>query len=344
MCFPLIVLLAGAQLPANLLSAADAALVDSSWTISAEDMAFVQDVRARYRAMIPTAGEPDPVSEVRNLSIPATKPERAIAARLYIPKDHQPGEALPLILFFHGGGYVSGDFDTHDVIVRALANRTSSLVLSIDWRLAPEHPFPAGVEDAYASLAWAAAHSAELGADANRIVAAGDSAGGNLAAALALATRDRKSPRMAALVLFYPHTGGPLNSPSWTQYGTSRFPNVEYSKRLFAFYSPQDGGRMLNPLASPFLADLHGLPPTLVITAEFDPLKDDGRAFAEKLRAAGGIAQHTEYPGATHGFVQFFKDKSHQPQGEQALGETSTFLRRALRSTDNYIVPPTLDH
>lgn len=164
--------------------------------------AFAEELRANYRSMIAMAGKPDPVSTVRDIHIFADSPQRMLRARVYSPLSGTEAVALPIVLFMHGDGFVSGDLDTHDVMIRALANRSECLVVSLDYRLAPEAPFPAGLEDTYAALQWLVVHAHEIGGDPQRIVVSGDSAGGNLAAAVCLMARECGGPRITAQVLF----------------------------------------------------------------------------------------------------------------------------------------------
>lgn len=299
-------------------------------TQHAEDLALAQQMRVDYRAMIPDAGTPDPVAEVRDITIQAQNPARTIPARLYVPTGANTGDLLPVVLFLHGGGFVSGDLETHDVLIRGLANRSGALVLSLDWRLAPEHPFPAGLDDAYAALEWLASNGAEIGADGNRVAIAGDSAGGSLSAALTIAARERGGPAIAAQLLLYPNAGNAMDTASWAELGNQYFPTFDVMTRVLRLYVPEGGEQVRNPLVSPLQADLHGLPTALVITGELDPLRDEGEAYAEKLSASGVATKSTRYPGVEHGFVQFYKAEANVVQGDAAVNEAADFLRSAL--------------
>ncbi|MGX1811692.1 alpha/beta hydrolase [Nocardia sp. NPDC055321] len=289
-----------------------------------ELMNFVRGMRESYWTRIPDAGEPDPVAESRRMAIPAGEPDRCITVRTYRPRgDDSP--ALPVMVFAHGGGFVSGDLDTHDVLCRALANRAAMLVISVDWRLAPEHRFPAGLDDVIAVMDWVSAHGTELRADTTRTVLCGDSAGGTLVAAAAAIARDRGGPPLTAQVLFYPSLSNTMDTPSWTQFGEVGFPTREVHGTCLRAYLPA-GTTVDDPRVSPARAQLTGLPPTLILVGEFDPLRDETLAYALALTAAGVPATHRVYPAAEHGFIQFFKDTATHPRGEDALTDTVEFL------------------
>jgi len=291
---------------------------------------FVQGMRAEYRATVPMAGAPDPVRRVETIEIPAGNPARSIALRLYAPLGADGDTALPMVLFAHGGGFVSGDFDTHDVLARAIANRAQALVLAVDYRLAPEAPFPAGLQDVYAALQWAQENAARIGGDPARIAISGDSAGGNLAAAAALMARDLQGPHIAAQWLMYPMLSTSLDSDSWQRYGAQYFPTREVATSVLSAYAGQDD--MHHPLVTPLLAQHAGLPPALVQVGSLDPLLDEGVAYARKLQRSGVAAQSIVYEGQTHGFMQFFKDKQQNALGERALDEGIAFLQSVFQS------------
>lgn len=256
------------------------------------------DARAQFIADRKAAEAPAPQMPTRDLQIPG--PGGPLAARLYTP----PGLAArdnPILIFFHGGGWFFGNLDTHDPLCRMLAAHTPCLVLSIDYRLAPENPFPAAVDDAYAALEWTAAHAAELGADAARIAVGGDSAGGNLAAVVSIMARDRKGPHVAQQVLFYPVTDLTGRHESHRLFGKG------YLLDGMPFFTttylgPQGDAR--DPLASPLLAeDLSRLPRAYILTAGYDPLRDEGQDFARALTAAGVAVKAVCAEDMTHGFL-----------------------------------------
>jgi acetyl esterase len=240
-----------------------------------------------------------PIDSIQDRSIPG--PAGDLAVRIY----RQSGaEDLPLLLFFHGGGFVLGNLDTHDEMARDLTAGCACVTVSVAYRLAPEHPYPAATDDCFAALAWAAANARELGADPQRIVVIGDSAGGNLAAVTALRARDAGGPEIAAQVLIYPTadlTAPMLPAPDGNFYilspATRKFFNESYLS---------DPAQAELPLVSPLKArDLSALPPTLLVTAEYDPLCAQGEALAARYGEAGVAVTHTRYDGAIHGFATF---------------------------------------
>ncbi|WP_052469382.1 alpha/beta hydrolase [Pseudomonas massiliensis] len=290
-------------------------------------LAYARQGRASYRGMIPRAGTPEPVAEVRELSIPAGQPERRIPARLYVPAAAERSNAGPMVLFFHGGGFLCGDLDTHEAMLCALANRSGAPVLSLDYRLAPESPFPAGLEDCHAALCWLAEHAADLGADPARLFLCGDSAGGNLAAAVCLLARQRGGPQAAGQVLFYANLDGSCDTPSWAELGNRYFPTRAAMELTLRCYLPGPVEDRLQPLAAPLRAELSGLPAALVITAQLDPLRDEGQAYVRRLMQAGVFARHVECPGMEHGFVQFYQELHNLEQGQRALSEAARFIQ-----------------
>jgi acetyl esterase len=226
-----------------------------------------------------------------------------LRVRIYRPYGSTRSEALPGIVYFHGGGWVYGDLDTHDIPCRSLANHTRSAVLSVDYRLAPEHKFPAAFEDAVAAVRWAALESAALGIDCNRMVVAGDSAGGNLAAAAALALRGDPGVKLAMQLLIYPALDHRLETASHAAFAKGYL--LERDGMLwFREQYLRDAADIVDWRASPLLAeDLRGLPPTYIITAGFDPLRDEGAAYAERLAAADANVTHECFEGLVHGFI-----------------------------------------
>lgn len=294
---------------------------------------FAQERRAGYRDMIPLAGAPDAVAEVRSVEIPAAGPERKIPARLYVPQGADGVKPLPIVMFVHGGGYISGDLDTHDVMVRAIANGTKALVLAVDYRLAPEHPFPAGLEDVYASLQWVTTHAGEIGADADHIAICGDSAGANLAAAATLLSRDRGGPKIAAQWLMYATLSNKMDTKSWKQLGEAHFPTRPIMLRFIESYLPAGLDRNA-PFAAPLSADHRNLPPALLQVGELDPLLDESIDYAQALRKSGVEATAVVYKGVGHGFIQYYKSQERNPKGEgaEALQAGTAFLRQQLRA------------
>ena len=212
----------------------------------------------------------------------------------------------PVIVYYHGGGWVVGNIETHDNVTRYLAKACGGIVISVGYRLAPENPFPAAVDDAYAALQWVSENAESLGGDPSRITVAGDSAGGNLSAAVSLRSRDRNGPKISCQVLIYPVTNlSALDTGSYNNFGTGFFLTKEGMEWFRSQYLPKPEDRA-DPYASPLLAPDHSnLPPAVVITAQFDPLRDEGEAYAEKLRQAGVPVEVARYDGIIHGFVSF---------------------------------------
>jgi acetyl esterase len=265
---------------------------------------------------------PPAMSEVRSIRVAGGA--GPLTARLYVPAE-AAGGAGRLTVYFHGGGWVLGDLDTHDSVCRALARSSGASVLSVDYRLAPEHPFPAGVEDALASYRDAVARAPELGADARRIAVAGDSAGGHLAAVTAqLAAGDVHPP--AFQLLIYPVTDCAEVAHSRREFGQGFLLTSEnmdwYEENFIGAHDRRD------PRISPLHADdLAGLAPALVVTAGFDPLRDEGEAYARRLQTAGVATMLRRHPGYVHGFTHIMVGGSGP---REALAEMGGVLRGAL--------------
>lgn len=277
------------------------------------------------------AGPADPVADVRSILVPSGDAGRGVPARLYVPAAAEPS-GLPIVIFAHGGGFNSGSLDTHDVLTRAIAIGTGALVLAVDYRLAPEHPYPAGLEDLYTALRWVAENASDIGADANRIAVAGDSAGGNLVAALAMLARDRGGPALSAQWLMYATLSNRMDTESWKQLGDTHFPTRHVNSIVIASYVP-DGLSPYDPGVAPLWGDHNDLPQTLLQVGDLDPLHDENIAYAQALQEAGSRAEVIVYPGNPHGFLQFFKNKQSSPDGERALEDGVRFLRTSFDRT-----------
>ena len=249
-----------------------------------------------------------------------------IPARVYWPAGHDDSQPLPVIAYFHGGGFVVGSVDIFDALTRSLANATGAIVVSVDYRLAPAHPYPAAVDDCYAATRWVAENAASLGGDPHRIAVAGDSAGGNLSAAVALKARDAGTPALAAQIMYYPAvdlTDTPYDSKrDFTDgYGLSSASSQLFERAYVADSDPAQP--YLSPVRAP---NLDHLPPALVITGGFDPLTGSAQAYTQRLRDAGIPVTAVHYPDIIHGFmsVKLFS------QRQQALTATADFLRNTF--------------
>lgn len=233
-------------------------------------------------------------------------PDGEIPVRLYDPREDDT--ETPVIVYFHGGGFVVGSLDTHDGPCRKLAAETGYPVVSVDYRLAPENPFPAGLHDSYAALEWVSDAAEEIGVDAEQVVVAGDSAGGNFAAAVSLLSRDWNGPDIAGQVLVYPVTGDPRETVAYDENAEGYFLTSETMEWFHDQYM-DDRIHEGNVYAFPRrCADLSGLPPATIVTAGFDPLRDDGAAYASRLEDAGVDVTHHNYEGMIHGFFNMIAD------------------------------------
>jgi acetyl esterase len=248
-----------------------------------------------------------PVAEVRELSAPGES-GIAIPMRLYRGAAMACGGGkLPALVYFHGGGWVIGDLDTHDSLCRRLANAARCVVVSVDYRLAPEHKFPAAVEDCFAATAWVASEAEALGVDSERLAVGGDSAGGNLAAVVSLLTRDRGAPRLCYQALLYPAVDGGMTHPSHDRFAEGYLLTRPTIRWFYGQYlrSPAD---VADWRASPLRAsDLSGVPPALVLTAGNDVLCDEGEAYARRLQQHGVAVRLRHFPDQIHGFLTMGK-------------------------------------
>ena len=269
---------------------------------------------------------PPEIGGVKNVS--AQGPHGPIPLRVYRPAGVADATRLPAYLFFHGGGWVIGDINTHDVLCRQLTAASGASVVSVDYRLAPEHQFPAAADDSWAATTWVVAHAAELGLDASRLAVGGDSAGGNLAAVVALMARDAGGPAIALQTLIYPVTDVMRETRSYADFADGYLLTRDSMRWFVAHYLPsseQARDWRASPLRAPSLA---GLPPALIITAGFDPLRDEGEMFAGRLRDAGNMVDYVCYGGMIHGFIGMGKLLD---TAERAIAHIGGSLRQAFR-------------
>jgi acetyl esterase len=252
--------------------------------------------RAVIRSRYVPAAQPEPVAEVGDQTIPG--PGGDIPVRIYRPD----GSDLPVLVYAHGGGFVFCDLDSHDGLCRHIANSIPAVVVSVGYRLAPEHRWPAAADDFYAATRWTVDNAASLGGDPGRVAVGGDSAGGNLAAVTALMARDRGGPALAAQLLFYPVLAADFDNGSYRLFGRGYYNPKPAMQWYWDQYVPTKADRA-HPYATPLNAELHDLPPTMLVIAGHDPLRDEALAYAAELEAAGVSVVRAQFDGAIHGFM-----------------------------------------
>ncbi|MBN1908332.1 MAG: alpha/beta hydrolase [Pirellulales bacterium] len=284
--------------------------------------ASIEESRARVRRETTEMGPPETVRSIENRQVAG--PHGPVPVRIYTPIGPAPRGAL---VYYHGGGWVIGDLDSHEAICCRLANAAGCLVVSVDYRLAPEHKYPVAVDDAFAATAWVFDQAASLGIEPNRVAVGGDSAGGNLSAAVTLMARDRAAFQPALQVLIYPVTDYNLDTPSYPENAEGYLLTREGMRWCWQQYlaREEDGAE---PYASPLrAADFQGLPPALILTAEYDPLRNEGEAYAQRLADAGVPVTLTRYDGMIHAF---FRRGNDLDQANTAIKQVADALRRAL--------------
>lgn len=261
-----------------------------------------------------------PFSNIKDISIDTAYTK--VPIRIYMP---EAGSKLPIIVYSHGGFWCGGNLETHDNVCRKLAKNTKAIVVSVGYHLAPENPFPAGLNDVYNVVQWTYKNAEQINGDANRIAVAGDSAGGNLTAAVSQMTRDKGGAPITCEVLIYPSTNiYKLNSKSWSYLSSDLNISKEDMEKYISLYVPKKEDRR-SPYASPLLAkNFSGLPHTLMIIAEIDPLRDEGKAYAEKLKKAGNNVIVTIYNGCPHGFITMDRISN---ESDKAINEISLYLQ-----------------
>jgi acetyl esterase len=283
----------------------------------------VASARAATGAMFVHPSPPDVAVEDR--TVPGLDGAPDVPIRVYRPRSLSAPAGV--LVYFHGGGFIAGSVESHDGTVRELAEGAGCVAVSVEYRLAPEHPYPAPLDDCIAALRWVAAHAAEIGGDPTRLAIGGDSAGGNLAAAVALRNRDEGGPALALQLLVYPVIDVACSTPSMTSNGTGYMLTADSMRWMWSTYLGGED-RSSDPYACPAAAaDLRGLPPAYVVTAEFDPLRDEGEAYAAALRAAGVPTEQVRYDGQIHGFFSMY---ALAPQSKVATEAAGAALRAAL--------------
>jgi acetyl esterase len=280
-----------------------------------------EQARQGWRAQIALLGEPEPIAGVEDRQI--TTPVGTTSVRVFTPAGAGP---FPVLVYFHGGGFVLGDLDTHDGLCRSLANGAGCVVVSVDYPLAPECKFPAAPDACYAATAWVREHAASIGADPARIAVGGDSAGGNLAAVVTRMARERGGPALVFQLLIYPDVDFRRTNTSIRAYA-GKYGNISRDgQRWFMDNYLPNGQDKLDPRVSPLLApDLAGLPPALIITAEFDALRDEGEEYGQRLKEAGVPVTVSRYPGMIHEFVRHPFDDSRKARHEAAAALQRAF-------------------
>ena len=288
----------------------------------------VAEARAVYRDRRGfTQPAPPAVAKIQDLQ--ASGPHGAIPLRLVRPAGSDDAAVLPVLVYYHGGGWVIGDLDTHDTLCRELANGAGCAVVAVDYRMGPEHRFPAAVDDCAAATRWVHAHATELHLDPTRIAVGGDSAGGNLAAVVAIDARDRGDLPLAFQLLIYPVTDQHRGTPSHAENGQGYLLTTD-TMNYFAGHYLQDPAHYDDWRASPLRReDLGRLPPALVLTAGYDPLRDEGKAYAERLTGAGNAASYVCFDREIHGFILMGKVLD---EANTAVALCAAELRRAFQA------------
>lgn len=288
--------------------------VPQFWSLSPDG------ARQFAKEMFPDPEQPEPVGDTMELSIT----DDAVPIRVYIPEGEGP---YPTLLYYHGGGWVIGDLDTHDETCRVICNNTDCMVVSVDYRLSPEHKFPTPLEDCYAALEWIVQNAETMQVDTDSVMVGGDSAGGNLAAAVALRARDDDGPSIARQVLIYPVTNHDFDTPSYEENGEGGMISEQDMRWFWDHYLENEiDGK--HPYASPMQAQsLDGLPPATVVTCGLDPLRDEGAAYAQRLRDAGVSVQHHNYEDCIHGIAQMLTGPMDLTRARELLDDVGADIR-----------------
>lgn len=284
----------------------------------------LEAARNYYRQIAPLAGEPEPVHLIEDHLIETSA--HRIPIRIYNPSGDSD---LPAVIFFHGGWFFAGDLETHDRPLRALTNAAGCIVVAVDYRLAPEHPFPAAIDDGYAVLQWVANKGAEVGIDCNRLIIAGDSAGGTIATVLARKVAENNGLHILLQVLMYPVTDPTLQTESWQEFAKGPVITLKTALEAWQMYVPNILERQNADAAPIFAENLVGSANALIIIAEFDPLRDEGIAYAARLEQAGVKVKTSIYKEMPHGFFQM---AGYIDDGKQAIAEVAKAIKDALRN------------
>jgi acetyl esterase len=280
------------------------------------------EARALFRSRFVPPAQPEAIAEIADRSVDGQG--GPIPVRVYRP--HATGP-LPIVVYAHGGGFVFCDLDSHDELCRSIANLIPAVVVSVDYRLAPENCWPAAAEDVYAVTRWASDNAATLGGEAQRLAVGGDSAGGNLTAVTAIMARDRGGPALAGQLLLYPVIAADFDTESYRQFGRGYYNPKPALQWYWDCYVPSPDDRA-HPYAEPLRADLHGLPPAILVIAGHDPLRDEGLAFGAALEQAAVPTVHLRYEGGIHGFMTMrMLDLAHRAR-KQASAALADLLQR----------------
>jgi acetyl esterase len=285
----------------------------------------IEAARISYRQLVPLAGEPEPVHSIEDHLIATS--DHQIPIRIYNPSG---SSHLPAVIFFHGGWFLAGDLETHDRPLRALTNAADCIVVAVDYRLAPEHPFPAAIDDGYAILQWVAGKGAEFGIDSNRLIIAGDSAGGTIATVLARKVAGNNGLRILLQVLLYPVTDPSLQTGSWREFAKGPVITLETALEAWQMYIPNILDRQNADAAPIFATNLAGSASALIIIAEYDPLRDEGMAYAARLEQAGIKVKTSIYKEMPHGFFQM---AGYIDDGKQAIAEVAKAIKDHLSTS-----------
>lgn len=295
-----------------------------------ELLEFAKGFRTYYSSLNPTAGEPDEVYKIEQVDITVPTAAKTIKGRVYIPTEKPNADKFPLVLFSHGGCLISGDLDTHDVLVRALSIRLNAVVLAYDYTLAPEEKVLGQMEEATAAFNWLYDNTARLNGDVNKFIGIGDSAGGQITGNLSHIYKNDAERKFAAVWLMYPVLSGNFQTESYKNLKDQYFPTSEVMTTASQCFMPNDAS-IQDPRIFPLYADHTNIAPIFISIGELDPLSSDNFAYAEALKAKNVKHVLKLYPKSEHGFLQYFKNKDAHTLGEQALNDGIAQLKDWLK-------------